>query len=81
MAENKSKKLMRDPVSDFLVLKIFNIQTRKGRVISFMKVIWQISSVNIRKKAIKERIKERKIDTENLMWFGVQCVCLRPRLH
>jgi len=39
MAENKSKKLMRDPVSDFLVLKIFNIQTRKGRVISFMKVI------------------------------------------
>jgi len=24
----------------------------------------------VRNKAIKERIKERKIDTENLMWFG-----------
>jgi len=35
----------------------------------------------VRNKAIKERIKERKIDTENLTWFGVQCVCLRPRLH
>ena len=30
-------------------------------------------------KVIKERIKKRKInDTENLTWFGVQCVCLRP---
>jgi len=36
---------------------------------------------SVRNKAIKERIKERKIDTENLTWFGVQCVCLRPRLH
>jgi len=35
----------------------------------------------VRNKAIKERIKERKINTENLTWFGVQCVCLRPRLH
>jgi len=24
----------------------------------------------VRNKAIKERIKERKIDTENLTWFG-----------
>jgi len=37
--------------------------------------------VIVRNKAIKERIKERKIDIENLTWFGVQCVCLRPRLH
>jgi len=32
-------------------------------------------------KAIKERRKERKIDTEDLTWFDVQCVYLRPRLH
>jgi len=25
----------------------------------------------VRNKAIKERIKERKIDTENLTWFDV----------
>ena len=35
----------------------------------------------VRNKAIKERIKESKIDTEDLTWFDVQCVCLRPRLH
>jgi len=33
------------------------------------------------KEAIKERIKERKIDIEDLTWLGVQCVCLRSRLH
>jgi len=36
----------------------------------------------IRKKAIKEIIKERKTnDTKNLTWFGIQCVCLHPQLH
>jgi len=29
-----------------------------------------IEFVLVRNKAIKERIKERKIDTENLTWFG-----------
>jgi len=40
-----------------------------------------VLDATVRNKAIKERIKKRKIDTENLTWFGVQCVCLCPRLH
>ena len=35
---------------------------------------------SVRNKPIKERIKERKIDTENLTWFDIH-KCLRPRLH
>ena len=30
----------------------------------------QRNLISVRNKAIKERIKERKIDTENLTWFG-----------
>jgi len=39
MTENKSKKYMSNSVSIFFLLKIFNIQTREGSVISFMEVI------------------------------------------
>jgi len=46
MAGNKSKKHMSNIISNFFVLKIFNIQTREGRVVSFMDVIWQVSSTN-----------------------------------
>jgi len=46
MAGNKSKKHMSNTASDFLVLKIFNIQTREGRVVSFVDVIWQVSYAN-----------------------------------
>jgi len=40
-------------------------------------IICHILDLFVKNKAIKER----KIDTENLTWFGVQCLCLRPRLH
>jgi len=37
---------MSNSVSIFFLLKIFNIQTREGSVISFMEVIWQVPFVN-----------------------------------
>jgi len=46
MTKNKSKKHISNIVYDILVLKIFNMQTIEGRVVSFMDKIWQVSSVN-----------------------------------
>jgi len=57
MTRNKPKKHMSNIVSNFLVLKIFNIQTRECRVISFMEVIWQVSSANWHKVNIDSTAK------------------------
>jgi len=46
MTENKSKKHMSNIVSYFLVKAFFNIQTRDGRVISYMNVAWKVPSGN-----------------------------------
>jgi len=39
------------------VLKIFNIQTREGSVVSFMNVIWQVSYANWLKVNTKSAAK------------------------
>jgi len=46
MAKNKSKMYMTNIVSDFLVLKFVNIQTREGRVVSSIDVICKVSFGN-----------------------------------
>lgn len=46
MTGNKSKKHMSNTISDFLVLKYFNIQTREGMAVSFIELIWQVPFTN-----------------------------------
>jgi len=37
---------MNNIVYDLLVIKFFNIQTREGRMVLFIDIIWKVSSTN-----------------------------------